>query len=746
MNFDEYTLAGTPASWEERAYKKPAFWGGAEGGVEKAEFEAFRDVKFYVNRLTDQAQWWIPDEWDAEDNRMFKLREQVRKVGFTVEEWNAATIMQALWQKRQARVNFKNMLKAKRMGEAAEMTYLEDPDNIVALCNYTVYLHVVLQAYERARKLYRFMMEFMQERGPDNAFVLYSVAIFGAVTLEEDWINIKDWAYRGNKADLFVSKRQGKSATVYNLANAGFYKTKALFDQSGESWHNYALCRMLVYKDLEGARDAFIRAVSASPHDKRIAKNFNILIQDPDFYGRDPPWDCFDEYNAHQRTLMEKKWEEEAAERKAIEDAEEMQQAATKICRWYRRMKESRDFEKVGLTTLLKAQLMKETRDGNFDDDSQLSLFTEVTWEECINDDGKVFWYNTISGESVWKMPTEGNIVQGEEGSHVSSLEGGGDDMSIVTMEEGGGEEGEGEMEWETCFDEDGKRFFFNTTTEVSQWDTPRGVTPGAGGEMVVAEEEEEEEEEELPEWEEIEDEETGQKYWYNTILETSQWDTPRERNTELVMAGEKDEWEECEDEEGLTFWYNVITGQSQWHPPGEEPPPEEVWRPEFDPLPRGRLTLQCVRAKNIRGKDATLKAYMKLKLGEAVDKKDKNKPVKTKTADPAQAGGNISFRNEKFVWNLQDPVTKCNKDGKMLLYIELYDDNFFKDPILCTGTLDMTDFVACPWWFGDPVKLRTVQLYKLGTTEKNGTVDFKVEFWKAEVGCLRVVLDQAKG
>jgi len=239
--FDEYTLKGCPRSWEERAFKKQAMWGKAEeGGV---AIECFRDVRFYVNRITDQAQWWIPDEWDADDRRMFVLREQTRKQGFTIEEYNAATCMQALWNKRQCRRNFRMMLEAKRMGEAAEKTYLEDPDNIVALCNYTVYLHVVLQAYERARKLYRFMMEFMQERGPDNAFVLYSVAIFGAVTLEEDWNYIKDWAWRAKKADAFVSKRQGKAATAYNLADAGFFKTKALFDQTGESWHNYALCR-----------------------------------------------------------------------------------------------------------------------------------------------------------------------------------------------------------------------------------------------------------------------------------------------------------------------------------------------------------------------------------------------------------------------------------------------------------------------------------------------------------------------
>ena len=55
------------------------------------------------------------------------------------------------------------------------------------LCNYTLYVHVVLHQYDRARGLYTKMMDFMNHRGVDNAFVLYSYAIFGAVTNEEDW-------------------------------------------------------------------------------------------------------------------------------------------------------------------------------------------------------------------------------------------------------------------------------------------------------------------------------------------------------------------------------------------------------------------------------------------------------------------------------------------------------------------------------------------------------------------------------
>jgi hypothetical protein len=40
------------------------------------------------------------------------------------------------------------------------------------------------------------MIDFMNDRGVDNCFVLFSCAIFGAVTNEEDWDEIKDYARR----------------------------------------------------------------------------------------------------------------------------------------------------------------------------------------------------------------------------------------------------------------------------------------------------------------------------------------------------------------------------------------------------------------------------------------------------------------------------------------------------------------------------------------------------------------------
>jgi hypothetical protein len=131
----------------------------------------------------------------------------------------------------------------------------------------------------------------MKDRGVDNCFVLFSCAIFGAVTNEEDWDEIKDYARRAKMADKMLQRRrvnpddareQAKSA--YHVATAAFY-LQSICNDHAESFHNYALCQMLVTSDLESARKSFIQAMILAPHDKRIISNFNTLLQDGDFMG-----------------------------------------------------------------------------------------------------------------------------------------------------------------------------------------------------------------------------------------------------------------------------------------------------------------------------------------------------------------------------------------------------------------------------------------------------------------------------
>lgn len=51
---------------------------------------------------------------------------------------------------------------------------------------------------------------------------------------------------------------------------AGFFRLAAYKINDAESWHNYAVCRQLVYGDLETASEYYLKALQTNPRDIRI--------------------------------------------------------------------------------------------------------------------------------------------------------------------------------------------------------------------------------------------------------------------------------------------------------------------------------------------------------------------------------------------------------------------------------------------------------------------------------------------
>lgn len=271
--FAQYTLGGTPRSWEDRAKKR--------GGV------FFRDVSFYANTITKRATWTKPRGWLFKDHREYYVLR-----------------VQTFWRARLAKRKIRLFTKAKLLLENAHSEDLsKTKQDIASLCNYTLYVHAVLHDYDRARDLYVKMMNFMNHRGVDNAFVLYSASIFGAVTNEEDWEEIMDYTRRAKIADENMQKRRMKDpidarqpVKTYEVATAAFYlQSVCNEDDPAESWHNYALCQMLVHSDLDGAKESFLQAMISSPHDRRIISNFNTLLNDVSFMG-DPTKNAHEEF------------------------------------------------------------------------------------------------------------------------------------------------------------------------------------------------------------------------------------------------------------------------------------------------------------------------------------------------------------------------------------------------------------------------------------------------------------------
>ena len=169
-------------------------------------------------------------------------------------------------------------------------------------------------------------------------------------------------------------------------------------------------------------------------------------------------------------------------------------------------------------------------------------------WEECQDDDGKVFFYNVHTGESSWhdprgddyslpqsaaahpaRSPRRPPSPRGDSSS--SSIGGGGDGTARPPSPRDDGVAG-----WEVAQDDDGAYFYFNAATGESTYERPDGAAPvardaGAGGGGA-------------------DESESG-------------------GNAAAAAAplGSGSDWEEMDDGEG-PYWYNNTTGESSWAQP----------------------------------------------------------------------------------------------------------------------------------------------------------------------------------
>ena len=246
----EYIIGGKPQTWNER-------------NAIKRYGKYYRDVVFYVNTLTCCTSWDQPPGWISFDRRQYLQRQEILSYGYTTAEFNAAQKLQSIWRAKVARTYLRLILKSQVIMKHSEIAYQQNPSDVKNQCNYSLFVHVIQHDYDKARVLYNIAFESMEDRGIDNPFLLYSLGIFFAVTQEEEWSVIKDYIYRARLAEQKMVKRaefnqdsrmRSSYTPVYNMACAGFFRHAALSQQSGESWHNYAICLMLVFRDFKNAR------------------------------------------------------------------------------------------------------------------------------------------------------------------------------------------------------------------------------------------------------------------------------------------------------------------------------------------------------------------------------------------------------------------------------------------------------------------------------------------------------------
>lgn len=178
-----------------------------------------------------------------------------------------------------------------------------------------------------------------------------------------------------------------------------------------------------------------------------------------------------------------------------------------------------------------------------------LSALEKPVWEESVDADGRVFYFNTATQESSWEPPP-GFVSQ---------------QRSSV---------------WEVDVDEQGRTFYFNTLTQESQWDPPRelggSVSPAPssrsnsrGGDSRRGRRRKRPSsrgsatgsfEETAADWE-INIDEEGRTFYFNTRTAQTQWDEP------AVLKLPKG-WVREVDATGKEYFVNDNTGETTWDRP----------------------------------------------------------------------------------------------------------------------------------------------------------------------------------
>eukprot|EP00943_MAST-04B_sp_MAST-4B-sp1_P007565 g7565.t1 len=540
------------------------------------------DVLFYTNHLTKKCQWEKPPAVENHDLAQQEDDRQLRLHGFTRKEREMAERLQGIWRGRQAVRIFRQMVRGAKIMKTCEKDFLENPNKIEALCNYTLYLHAVQLDYDRARIMYAKMLDYMVGRGPDNAFVLYAYAIFATATREADFDDVMDMVHRARECEP-------KTGThCFDLASKGFFRQAMVFNpKSAQAHSNYAIVLQFVNQDYEQAEQYYLRACALDPYDHTITANFNDMLRRL----ANKPYDGFDAF----RLAQAKAAEETAKKIQLLIKSDEYQlnlykhEAAAKIQKCYRRYKGKHVFWKFqGVPESLK--IAREHEDFHKFTGHEHQLEDVNDWEECSDGLGKTYWFNTKKNISQWSKPQfkQANI-RPKKGP-------GFDGMRVGRLEK--------VEDWEECNDGTGATYYYNIKTGKSQWIRPRfhndtdHPKKGKGFGDAIEEHEKHEMhnkgEEKRADWHE-EFDENGRSYWYNNKTGASQWLQPHfmseEREVELHakemeenMANIPDGWEAQKDTKGNIFYYCHATGESSWSKPVTEalpPPPWEMNRNE---------------------------------------------------------------------------------------------------------------------------------------------------------------------
>ncbi|CAB9516905.1 TH1 protein [Seminavis robusta] len=198
--------------------------------------------------------------------------------------------------------------------------------------------------------------------------------------------------------------------------------------------------------------------------------------------------------------------------------------------------------------------------DDDDDNDNDEQTQSAGTWERHEDEEGREYYYNPKTDETTWDRPP------GFQESTKEDDDNDNDDDAAVKEEE---EEEKPEGQWEKLTDDEGREYYYNATTDVTQWDKPDDFIEGAAKPTSPKPAKK------ASGWEKLTDEE-GREYYYNAETDVTQWDKPDDYE-EDEGKGEPPKpsksssgWEKLTDEEGREYYYNATTDVTQWEKPDD--------------------------------------------------------------------------------------------------------------------------------------------------------------------------------
>ena len=149
------------------------------------------------------------------------------------------------------------------------------------------------------------------------------------------------------------------------------------------------------------------------------------------------------------------------------------------------------------------------------------TLVTAETWQEVFDDEGSIYYHNTVTGETSWELPSP--IFQHEQVEGTDALNN--DDNALGNDTASGG--------WEEAYDDDGNLYFYHSATGETAWELPESDNARSFDEPA-----------------------TSVEQWHGHNADGTILETPRQ-------------WTEHIDEQsGETYYHNPATGETSWEKP----------------------------------------------------------------------------------------------------------------------------------------------------------------------------------